>query len=116
MGLLYANLSEIGLLNTEPVHITLTEGAVPHRVSTARRVLPLIPKVEAELERLQQGGIIQKVTEPTDWCSPMVVTMKKSVELRICVGLRQFEANLRRTRLCRGNITPYPPWRISPGN
>ena len=106
MGLLYANLNEIGLLNTEPVHITLTEGTVPHHVSTALRVpIPLIPKVEAELERLQQEGIIQKVTEPTDWCSPMVVTMKKSGELRICVDLRQLNKVVQREHYTLEDIT-----------
>ena len=41
---------------------------------TPRRVaIPLIPTVKAELRRMQELGVISKVTEPTDWCAGMVV-------------------------------------------
>ena len=33
-------------------------------------------------------GIIRKVHEPTSWCSAIVVTSKKSGEVRICTDLR----------------------------
>ena len=42
---------------------------VPHSaVTTPRRVaLPLIPKVQMELERLEEQGVISRVEERTDW-------------------------------------------------
>lgn len=47
---------------------------------------PLRVKVEAALNRLEDRGIITKVTEPTDWVSALVVTPKKdSNDVRICI-------------------------------
>ena len=58
-------------------HIELEEGAKPYSVSTPRRVpIPLLPKVQQELERMVNLGVISKVDEPTDWCSGMVVVAK----------------------------------------
>jgi len=34
-------------------------------------------------------GVIVKVTEPTEWCSPMVTVRKKNGQLRICTDFRQ---------------------------
>ena len=53
MGLIYTNLDEaysnVGLMDTEPVKISIQKGATPYHVRTARRVpIPLMPKVEAE--------------------------------------------------------------------
>jgi len=31
-----------------------------------------MPKVEEELKRMEEAGIIEKVAEPTEWCAPMV--------------------------------------------
>ena len=42
----------------------------------------------AELDLLHQQNIIASVTEPTDWCAPIVVTPKKNSDsIRMCVDL-----------------------------
>ena len=54
----------------DPVKILLRDNATPYSVCTARRVpIPLLPQVEAELRRMEEYGIIERVTEPTDWCA-----------------------------------------------
>jgi len=69
-----------GTMRTEPVKIHLKEGAVPYAVHTARRVpLPLLPKVKAELQRMEEQGVVERVTQPTDWCAPMVPVMKPNL-------------------------------------
>lgn len=75
-------------------------GAVPYTVHTARRVpLPLLPKVQKELQRMEEQGVIVKVTQPTDWCAPMVPVLKTTVgQQRICVALQKLNENLRRER------------------
>ena len=80
---------ELGLMNTDPVTIRLKDDAVPYSLTTPRRVpVPLMPKVKAELQRMEDNGIIKRVTEPSEWCASMVPVMKKTrKEVRICVDL-----------------------------
>lgn len=79
-----------GKLKTDPVKIVLKEGAEPYAVNVSRRVpLPLLPKVKAELSRMEKEGIIEKVTEPTEWCTAMVPVLKPNGDVRICVDLRE---------------------------
>ena len=80
---------EIGCLQTEPVKISLKQGAEPYALNVAIRVpIPLPDKVEAELRRLQDHGIIEKIIKPTALCAPMVPVLKKSGAVRICVDLK----------------------------
>ena len=91
--------SGLGTLKGEPVKITLKDGAQPYSIATPRRVpIPLLPKVEEELKRMEMIGIIEKVTEPTEWCAPMVAVMKKNGKVRICVDLKRLNENVKRER------------------
>ena len=75
MGLV-ARLEEVqhfSQMDTEPVEIKLRGDATPYCVTTARKVpFPLMDAVKAELDKTLEDGIVREVTEPTDWCSPMV--------------------------------------------
>ncbi|GFR92856.1 Pol polyprotein [Elysia marginata] len=42
--------------------------------------VPLRKDVEIELQKLQEQGIIKQVTEPTDWCSGLIVVPKANGE------------------------------------
>ncbi|RXN04213.1 Retrovirus-related Pol poly from transposon [Labeo rohita] len=91
--------ASVGLLKTIPVRIKLKADAVPYAVTTARRVsVPLLPKVKAELERMVKGGVIEEITEPTEWCAPMVPVPRKSGQVRICVGLNRLNQAVERER------------------
>ena len=96
LGLIVLNLQELhastlyALMKGEPVEIHLKEGAKPFHFNTARRVpVPLLPKVKNELERMENAGVIQKISEPTEWYSPIVVDPKSNGQIRICVDLRR---------------------------
>jgi len=52
---------------------------VPRQVA-----LPLLPKVEAELQRMETLSVISKIEEPMDWCSPMVVIPKPNETVNMC--------------------------------
>lgn len=70
---------EHGTLKTEPVRIQLKDNATPYAVQTARRVpIPLMLKVREELCCMEENGIIEEVTQPTDWCASMVPVLKKN--------------------------------------
>lgn len=70
--------------------------AQPHR----RIPFHLRKKVEAELKRLEQLDVIEKVDGPTPWVSPIVVAPKpkKPEEIRICVDMRLPNQAIKRTR------------------
>lgn len=84
----------------EPYHIEIEQGATPVALSAPRRVpLPLREAVHTELNRMEEMGVISKVTEPTAWCSGMVVVPKPGKKsLRICVDLTPLNAVVKRER------------------
>ena len=66
-------------------------------MTTARRVpFPLMNSVKEELERMVDSCTIREITEPTDWCSPMVPVRKKNGKLRICVDLKKLNVSVKR--------------------
>ena len=87
---------EMGTMLTDPVKIKLDPGAQAYNVTVPRRVpIPLLPKVEAELARMEREGLIRKITEPSDWCAPIVVVPKRE-GVRICVDLRNLNHSMQR--------------------
>ena len=91
---------EIGQpVQCDPIKIRLSEDATPYSISTARRIpLPLLPKVEEELKRMEKNGVIEHITEPTDWCAPIVPILKKGGGVRICVDLKRLNRAVKRER------------------
>ena len=86
-------------IKCNPVKIVLKEDHQPYSLSTPRRIsIPLQNKVKIELARMEEAGVIQKVEEPTDWCSPMVVAMKKSGDVRICADFKKLNQSIKRER------------------
>ena len=69
--------------------IKLNPGAKPFAIYTPRSTpLPLRDKVQAEVTKMEQMGVISKVQTPTPWCAAMVVVPKTSGGVRICVDLK----------------------------
>ena len=85
---------------SDPYDAVLKEAARPYAISVPRRVpLPLLPKVKAQLQKMQDQGVIRPITEPTDWCAGIVVVPKKTGDIRICVDLTQLNKAIKRERL-----------------
>ena len=89
-----------GLLKTEPVRIALQDDAQPYAVPTARQIpLPLVPLVKRELQRMEDEDIIEKVTQPTEFCAAMVPVLKPNKrEVRLCTDLRKLNKAVRQVR------------------
>lgn len=76
--------------------MVLRDGTVPV-VQAARRVpVALQEPLKMELDSMQRAGIITKVTEPTDWVSPVVIVRKKDGKIRVCIDLRNINECLKR--------------------
>ena len=54
--------------------------SVPRRVAAARK-----PALKKELQRMENLGVIEKIEQPTEWCSPCVVVPKSNGKLRVCI-------------------------------
>lgn len=80
--------------------ILLKDDAQPYVVHTACRVpLPMLQKVKEELQRMESNSVIEQVTQPTDWCAPMVPVLKKHTgKARICIDLKKLNESVKRER------------------
>lgn len=97
-------------MKCEPVKVTLRNDAKPYCLTTARRIaFPLMSKVEAELNRLEKEGIIEKMEKPTDWCAPMVPVLKKNGNVRICVDLKKLNEAVKREHYMLPNLDDISP-------
>lgn len=55
-------------------------------------------------------GIIEEVTEPTDWCAPMVPAPKRNKdEVRVCVDLKRLNKGVKRERYILPTLDDITP-------
>ena len=81
----------------------VVDPAVPPKFCRAHTVSDALkPKVEVELKRLQQTGIIEP-TEHSDWAAPIVPVVKKDGLVRICGDYR-----LTVNRAAKSDTYPLP--------
>ncbi|XP_064469795.1 uncharacterized protein LOC135384527 [Ornithodoros turicata] len=78
-------------------HIMLHANADPS-ISPARKIpIALEDQFKRELQRMLDQKVIAKVTEPTDWCSPIVIITKADGTLRLCMDPRSLNKAIKRT-------------------
>ena len=90
----------IKTMEGENFHISLRSNAKPFCVKTPRSIpFAYRDKLKSELDLLQEQGIIAPITEPTEWCAPIVITPKKdSDSIRMCVDLSHLNKYVKRER------------------
>lgn len=89
----------LGKIDGPKYQIKLRKDAFPFALTTPRRVpIPLLPKVKAELTRMEELGVIARVDEPSDWCAGMVVVPKPNGKVRICVDLTKLNESVEREK------------------
>ena len=67
-------------LNPDVAPVVRPPRKVPHAMKD---------KIKESLDKMEENGIIAKVSEPTEWVSSMVAAKKKNTdELRICIDPR----------------------------
>lgn len=77
----------IGKLKDIKAHLTLKDNADPKFLKTRSVPYAMRPRIEKELDRLQQEGIIQPVAH-SDWATPIVPALKKNGDIRLCGDYR----------------------------
>lgn len=97
---------QVRVMDGEQFRIVLAEDAIPFHVKTPHTVpFAFRDKLKAELELLEQQGIIVPVTEATHWYAPIMVTPKKGTErIRMCVNLFKLNQFVLRER--HQSLTP----------
>ena len=95
------NIFGFGKWDTEEVTLHLQEGATPYGIWAARtiRSIPLQEVAKRNLLALENQGVIEKVTHPTSWLSPIVPVVKPEsspVEVRICCDYKFLNRHLKR--------------------
>ena len=69
----------------------------PFNLTAPRRIpIPLLPKVKEEIARMENLGVIERVEQPTKWCSPIVVVPKSNGRVRICGDFVQLNRAVQR--------------------
>ena len=77
--------------------ITLDKDAKPFKITVPRRLpIPMRKKVEEELKEMEKQDIIRPVTEPTEWCAPIVAVPKENGKIRICVDFTRLNESVQR--------------------
>lgn len=89
---------EPGTQKTEPIKIELMDVCQPYAVHTGNCVpFPMLQKVKDELHRMENNGVIERVTQPTEWCVPMAPVLKKNTgKARICMDLKRLNESVKR--------------------
>ena len=79
--------------------LTLKSDAVPIAMPDRRVLIAVRAKLKEELERLVALQVIEPVDKPTLWLSQLVVTYKKTGEIRICLDPHEVNKVLVREQL-----------------
>ncbi|XP_042142281.1 uncharacterized protein K02A2.6-like [Ixodes scapularis] len=73
----------LGKSRGPPIRVEVDRSAAPKFCKSRQVPYAMRPKVEQELEKLVQQGILEPVKH-SNWATPIVPILKKSGELRIC--------------------------------
>ena len=79
------------------LHLDIDESQTPVVMPPRRVPIALKAKPKAELERLEDLGVIQKVTGPADWVSNLVIAEKPNGKLRVCIDPQHLNKALKRS-------------------
>lgn len=94
----------LGKLKDKKVKLHIDTSVRPVALRHRRVPFNLRPQVEAELRKLEELDVIEKVSGPTPWVSPLVVAPKPKQPgaIRLCVDMRLPNVAVKRER----HITP----------
>jgi hypothetical protein len=80
----------------EPARLHLKDDAIPFCDAPRKTSINLKPKIKEELRKMEENGVIRKVTEHSDWCSSLAYVTKQDGTLRICLDPQRLNQSLKR--------------------
>ena len=78
------------------VKLYINPGIAPRINAPRKYAIALKDTIKCELDKMEQQGVIKRVTEPTEWVSSLTYTEKEDGGLRICLDPRHLNKALRR--------------------
>jgi len=88
----------IGKLNDFQLKVPIDPGVPPVAEPIRRVPYHLRDKLSTKLDELVELDIIEKVSGPSSWVSPVVVVPKPSGDIRLCLDMRQANMAVKRER------------------
>lgn len=77
-------------------HIVVDK-SVPPVICASRKIpLGLKDRLSQELKKMEQLGVVRKVTHPTRWVHPLVLVAKKNGDIRVCLDPRDLNVAVQR--------------------
>lgn len=71
------------------IHIPIDRSVQPVAQRLRRLPFATLEKVDEKLKELLAKDIIERVSEPSRWVSPMVIVIKDNGDIRLCIDMRQ---------------------------
>lgn len=79
------------------LHNIKIDSAVPPVIHPPRKIpIALKDQIKTELDRMEQLGVVEKQTEPTDWVNSMVIVQRPGKKLRICIDPQDLNKAIKR--------------------
>jgi hypothetical protein len=94
----------IGMLNTKPVKLELTDGAKPYHARPFHVPQSLEATTKKEMKRLTDIDVFN-ISSDSEWAAPTFIQAKKAGDVRILTDFRRLNAQIKRK--------PFPPPNIS---
>ena len=90
--------SGIGRASKFEYSAELKENSSPVSIPSRRVAYSLMEPLKKCLETMVSDGVVSKLTEASDWCSPLVITTKSGGDLRLCLDPQHLNKCLKRQR------------------
>ena len=78
-------------------HLEVNTSIQPVKMPLRKVPLAVQERLEEEISRLEAMGVIEKISQPTDWVFGMVVAEKRNGKLRLCIDPKPLNKALRRS-------------------
>jgi len=88
----------LGKLEGYQLEVPIDQAVKPVVQPTRRVPYQLREKLEAKIKELLDSDVIEPVSGPSKWVSPVVIIPKNDGDIRLCVDMRQANRAIQRTR------------------